>query len=424
MPQLSTLLVQIGVIIVTARLVGWLFQRLRQPQVIGEMVAGIVLGPSLLGWLAPGVSATLFPADSLGFLNALSQIGLLVFMFLIGLELDPQLLHERGRTALITSTASILVPFVLGAGLAVYLYPFFADRSVNPLHFALFVGTAMSVTAFPVLARILSERGLLRTEVGTVAIASAAVGDVSAWCILAGVVALVRAAEGQVPFWVTLGGALAFTVLMLGGVRRLLIGLEFLFQLHGKLTNGILAIVLAVVLASAWATEWLGVHALFGAFLAGAVMPRERHFVHALAEKLEGMTVVLLLPLFFAFTGLRTSLGLVGSADLWVCVLVIGIAILGKFAGSALAARLSGMPWREAGAIGVLMNTRGLVELVVLNIGLDIGVLSPTLFAMLVLMALATTFMTTPLLEWMYVRPLQRQRQRLGSAVQAESSLI
>jgi Kef-type K+ transport system membrane component KefB len=425
MPNLLLLLVQIGVVVVAARLVGILFRRIHQPQVMGEMVAGILLGPSLLGWAAPAASAWLFPPGSLGFLNSLSQIGLLVFMFLVGLELNPRLLREKRHAAVVISHASIVVPFMLGAVLSLFLYPRLSDDSVGFTGFALFMGAAMSVTAFPVLARILTERDLLRTRVGAVTIACAAVDDVTAWCILAGVVALVRASGGDgLPLWATLGGSAAFVLLMLFPARTLLAGLERRFQRRGDtVTQDMLAVILLVALASAWATEWLGIHALFGAFLAGAVMPKNDLFVHALTEKLEDVTVVLLLPLFFAFTGLRTRIGLVEGAEMWVfCGLIVLVAVAGKWGGSSLAARATGMPWREAGALGVLMNTRGLMELVILNIGLDIGVISPALFAMMVMMALITTFMTSPLLELIY--PARLIRDADGPAAKAEPGRV
>jgi len=403
MPNLLLLLVQIGVVLVAARLVGLLFRRIHQPQVVGEMVAGILLGPSLLGWAAPEISARLFPAASLGFLNSISQIGLLIFMFLVGLELDPKLLRGKSHTAVVTSHASIVAPFFLGALLSLLLYPRLSDDSVTFTGFALFMGAAMSVTAFPVLARILSERGLTKTRVGAVAIACAAVDDVTAWCILAGVVAVVRSGDGAHSLWITLAGAAAFVAVMLGPVRPVLAQLEGAFHRHGRLTQDLLGGILLLGLASASVTEYLGIHALFGAFFAGAVMPKGERFVHALTGKLEDVTVVLLLPLFFAFTGLRTSFALLEGAEMWgYAGLIILVAVAGKWGGSTLAARFTGMSWREAGAVGVLMNTRGLMELVILNIGLDIGVISPALFAMMVLMALVTTFMTSPLLEWIY----------------------
>lgn len=407
--HLLTLLIQIAVILVAARLMGGLCRRLGQPQVVGEMAAGIALGPSLLGWLAPGVSAALFPMESLGALQVLSQIGLVLFMFLVGLELEPRLLRGQGETAVVTSHASIIFPFLLGSGLALYLYPRLSDASVTFTEFALFMGAAMSVTAFPVLARILTERNLLRTKVGAITIACAAVDDVTAWCLLAGVVALVRAtgAEGVL---FTLGGSVAYVAVMLFLVRPLLGKLASYYESRGQLTQDAFALVLLTLLLSAWATEFVGIHALFGAFFLGAVMPKERGFVREISERLEWLTVVFLLPLFFAYTGLRTQIGLLDEPALWRnALLVLAVAVAGKFGGSALAARATGLGWREAGALGVLMNTRGLMELVILTIGLDLGVISPALFVMMVLMALATTVMTTPLLEWIYPARLIRQ---------------
>jgi len=416
MPHLPTLLLQIGVILVASRIVGFLFRKIHQPQVMGEMVAGILLGPSLLGWVAPGVFNALFPPESLGFLNSLSQIGLLLFMFLVGLELDPKILRGRGYTALVTSNVSIIAPFLLGTLLAFYLYPRLSDDSVTFTGFALFLGAAMSITAFPVLARILTERNLLRTPLGAIAIACAAVDDVTGWCILAGVVLIVRATGAATPFWLTLIGLVIYVLVMFFLIRPSFHKLEGLYEKRGRINQNMLALMLLLVLVSAWVTEWLGIHALFGAFLAGAIMPKKYRFVHALTEKLNDAAVVLLLPIFFAFTGLRTSIGLVSGVEMWFyCGLIILVAIAGKFGGSTIAARITGMPWREAGALGILMNTRGLMELVILNIGLDIGVISPALFAMMVLMALITTFMTSPILEWVYLR--RALPQPLGTTV-------
>ena len=410
MSFLLLLMLQIAVVLVAARGVGFLFRKIRQPQVVGEMVAGIMLGPSLLGWLAPGASAVLFPVASLGYLNTLSQVGLLIFMFLVGLEFDPKLLRGRGHTALVTSHVSIVAPFFLGAALALYLYPRLSDDSVSFNGFALFMGAAMSVTAFPVLARILTERNLLGTRVGAIAIACAAVDDVTAWTILAVVVAIVRAAAVETPLWLTLTGTAIYMAAMIVVVRRALRMLESFYHSRGRLTQDMVAVTLLLLLASAWTTEWLGIHALFGAFALGAVMPKEPGLVHGLREKLEDLTVVFLLPLFFAFTGLRTSIGLVTDPEMWtIAALIMLVAVAGKFGGSTLAARATGLDWREAGAVGILMNTRGLMELVILNIGLELGVISPAVFTMMVMMALLTTFMTTPLLELIY--PARRIRE-------------
>jgi Kef-type K+ transport system membrane component KefB len=419
MPNLPTLLVQIGVILIAARVIGFLFRRIHQPQVIGEMVAGIVIGPSVLGLFAPQFSAWLFPANSLGFLNALSQIGILAFMFVVGLELNPQVMKGKGHAAVLTSHASIVLPFFLGSLLALYLYPKVSDQSVSFTGFALFMGIAMSITAFPVLARILRERNLLRHPVGSLALACAAVDDVTAWCILAGVIIIARAGHTGLPIWATAGGTVAYALLMWFAVRRGAGLLERVYRGRG-MTQNLLALILLVVFASAWVTEWLGIHALFGAFLAGAIMPKERSFVHALTERVEDLVVVLFLPLFFAFTGLRTSMGLVSGGEMWFyCGLIIAVAIAGKLGGSMIAARVTGLTLREAGAIGILMNTRGLVELVVLNIGLDIGVISPALFAMMVLMALITTFMTTPLLALVF--PTRIVEQTLPKPVESSA---
>ncbi len=409
MPDLKLLIAQIATIMIIARLMGWLFHKLHQPRVIGEMVAGILLGPSLLGWVAPQISAALFPPASLGHLSLLSQVGLLLFMFLIGLELDLKQLREQGRAAVITSQASIIVPFILGLLLAFYLYPRFSAPTVNFTAFALFMGAAMSITAFPVLARILTERDLLSTKVGSLAIACAAVNDVTAWCILAGIVVIVRASGLPLPLWFILVGLGAFVLFMLLVVKRGLQKLVKLYERQGGLTHDSLALIILVVLASGWITESLGVHALFGAFLAGVVMPRHQELSHAIWQRIETLIVVLLLPLYFASTGLRSSFFLIAGARMWFyCAIIIALAVIGKLGGSLVAARMNGMSWREATAVGVLMNTRGLVELVILNVGLDLGVLSPALFSMMVLMALVTTLMTSPLLSWVYPERLAR----------------
>jgi Kef-type K+ transport system membrane component KefB len=403
MLNLFQLVLQIAVILVAARVVGFLFQKINQPQVMGEMVAGILLGPSLLGWLAPGISAALFPPVSLAYLNALSQVGLVVFMFVVGLALNPSELHGYGHAAVLTSHVSIVAPFCLGGLTALYLYPRLSDDGVTFTGFALFMGAAMSITAFPVLARILTERGLVRSRMGTLAIACAAVDDVTGWCILAYIVVLVRVTHASRSAWVTIGGSILYVLVMLFVVRRLLPAFERAFRKRGELSDNLVAVIVVLVLVSALATEWLGIHLLFGAFLMGAIMPKSPDFVSYLLHKFESVTVVLLLPLFFAFTGLRTRIGVGGGNAIWLySALVIAVAITGKLGGSMFAARLAGMPWREAASLGILMNTRGLMELVILNIGLDIGVISPAMFSIMVLMALVTTFMTTPLLEWVY----------------------
>lgn len=419
MPSPLLLIAQIAIILFFARVLGRGMRLIGQPKVVGEMVAGLMLGPSLLGWLAPTVSTALFPQSSVGFLNALSQIGLLFFMFLVGLELDAKLIRGRGQVVLVSSHASIVAPFLLGVCLALYLYPRLSDDSVTFTGFALFMGAAMSVTAFPVLARILQERGLTKTRLGAVAIACAAVDDVSAWCILASVVLIVRSAAATIPIPLMVGGSLLFVLVMLTVVRRSLSRLEVTYERWGgKLSQDRIAAVVFLVLASGWITERLGVHAVFGAFLAGAVMPKGEAFVREFRDRFEDVMVVLFLPIFFAFTGLRTSVALIGG-DMWLyMLLILLVAVAGKMAGCAFAARATGMSWRESWALGTLMNTRGLMAFVILNVGYDIGVISPALFAMMVLMALATTFMTTPVLEWVYP---SRFRQ---AEVQARPELV
>jgi Kef-type K+ transport system membrane component KefB len=411
MSKIAILIMQIGAILLASGFMGWICKRFHQPRVIGEMLAGILLGPSLLGWVAPGISAALFPPSSLASLNSLSQVGLLVFMFVIGLELNPRLLRDRGHTALLISHTSITIPALLGMLLAFYLYPRLSNDNVRFTHFALFLAISMSVTAFPVLARILTERGLLRTEVGAMAITCAAFDDVSAWSLLALVVALVRSGHlSGMSFWAQILGSLAYVGVAILVLKPALARLLKWRQRKGAGVGEIAPLCLLVAFGSALITEGLGIHALFGAFLIGALMPKEREFVQSLTARLEGVTL-LLLPLFFAATGLRTSVALVSDAEMWFyCALVVAVAILGKFGGAMIAARTSGMGWRESGAIGILMNTRGLMELIVLNIGLDIGVISPALFTILVLMALITTFMAGPLIELIYPKRISDQK--------------
>ncbi len=419
MVDLFKLVLQIGIVLLTARITGLVFKKVRQPQVVGEMVAGILLGPSLLGWLAPAASKALFPPASLGYLNALSQVGLVLFMFLVGLSLNPKELHEHGHAAVLTSHVSIITPFCLGSLAALFLYPRLSDDRVTFTGFALFMGAAMSITAFPVLARILSERHLLRTRMGTLSIACAAVDDVTGWCILAYIILLIRATHGSRPIWVTLAGLVVYVLVMLFVVKRLLACFESSFRRNGRLTENAMASMVLLALGSALITESLGIHLLFGAFLMGAIMPKSPDFIADVLHKLESATVVVLLPLFFAYSGLRTTIGVSGGGTWWAYAgMLIAVAITGKLGGSMLATRFAGMAWRDAASLGILMNTRGLMELVILNIGLDIRVISPAVFSMMVLMALVTTFMTTPLLEWVYPARLMKSEEREFAAEQ------
>ncbi len=398
--DLGRLILQLLAIVGAARVCGAALARLGQPRVVGEMLAGVLLGPSVLGQLSPRLSLALFPAESLALLQALAQVGVLIFMFLVGLELDVGLLRRNGRVAVIMSHASIVAPFLLGVALSLGLYAHFAPAGVPFVPFGLFMGAAMSVTAFPVLARILADRGLTRTALGVMAIACAAIDDVTAWCILAAVVIVARAGTLR-ELGPTLAGTAVYLLVMFTLVRRWLGALVHRSLARGGRSESLLAAVMVVALASAWTTERLGIHALFGAFLVGALLPRSESVAEVLVERLRDLMVVLLLPVYFAFSGLRTTIGLLSDPATWaVCVVVLLVAILGKLGGTAIAARTVGMPWRHALALGALMNTRGLMELVILNVGLDIGVISPTLFTMMVVMALVTTALTTPLVTW------------------------
>ncbi|MDO8965550.1 cation:proton antiporter [Algoriphagus sp.] len=396
---LAILLAQIVTIILVARLFGWICQKIGQPTVIGEIIAGIVLGPSLIGLYFPEFSATLFPVASLGNLQFLSQIGLILFMFVIGMELDLKVLRNKAHDAVVISHASIIIPFALGMGLAYYIYDSFAPSGVQFSSFGLFLGIAMSITAFPVLARIVQERGLQKTRLGTMVITCAAADDITAWCILAAVIAIVKAGSFVSALYI-IALAVLYVLLMVKVVRPFLGRIGSLYHTKESLTKPIVAIFFLTLILSSYATEVIGIHALFGAFMAGAIMPENLKFRNIFIEKVEDVALVLLLPLFFVFTGLRTEIGLLNDPYLWkVTGLIILVAVVGKFIGSALAAKFVGQNWKDSLTIGALMNTRGLMELVVLNIGYDLGVLSPEIFAMAVIMALVTTFMTGPALD-------------------------
>ncbi len=397
---LSLLLIQIVVIVSLSRLLASLVRRIGQPMVVGEVIAGILLGPSVLGLFLPAVSQFIFQPASLPNLNFLSQLGLILFMFIIGLELDLHLLKNKADTAVVVSHASIIIPFALGVSLAYFLYETYAPPHIPFLAFGLFMGIAMSITAFPVLARILHERGLTKTALGSLAITCAAADDVTAWCILAAVVAVVQAGSAISALF-TVFLSLVYVIAMFKLVRPWLQRLETKYPSNEHLNRTFAVVAFVVLFLSALTTEVIGVHALFGAFLSGAIMPVHAHFRKLLASRIEDVSLVILLPLFFAFTGLKTQIGLLNDGTTWlVCGLIIFVAVSGKFGGSAMAAKFTGQSWSDSFAIGALMNTRGLMELIVLNLGYDLGVLSPTVFTMMVLMALITTFMTSPALYW------------------------
>jgi len=402
--NIEQLILSVGVILLAARLFGWIFQRIGQPRVVGEMIAGIMLGPSLLGRFFPGVFAYVFPGSSMPGLTVLSQLGLLLFMFVVGLEVDLSRILKQRTVVVLISNFSIVLPLALGIGLAKGLYPQFAGEQVSFSSFALFMGTAMSVTAFPVLARILKERNLLGTHLGTMAISCAAIDDISAWLLLAVLTAMVHSAQSWQRFAIALLFLMVFVAIMLAPVRRAASVLESLYQKQGANIGFISSLVL-IMLASSWTTERLGVHALFGAFMAGLVMPKNESMIAGVVERIESLSLGLLLPLFFALTGLRTRIDLLTGKSMWSYALaIIATAVLGKLAGAALTAKATGMDWKDSLALGVLMNTRGLVELVILNAGMDLGILTPALFTMMVVMALVTTFMTTPILIAMKIQ--------------------
>lgn len=396
---LATLLLQIITIIAVARILGWICKSIGQPTVVGEIAAGIILGPSLLGMYLPEVSNFLFPKQSLGNLQFLSQIGLILFMFIIGMELDLKVLQTKAKEAIVISHASIILPFALGVGLALYIYQQFAPEGISFLSFSLFIGIALSITAFPVLARIVQERGLSRTKLGMMVITCAATDDITAWCILAAVIAIVKAGSFVSSIY-TMLLSIAYVLFMLQVLKPILKRIGDHYSYREGLTKPVVAMFFVVLLLSSYCTEVIGIHALFGAFMAGVIMPANMSFRSIFIEKVEDVSIVLLLPLFFVFTGLRTQIGLLNDPYLWqITGLIILAAVTGKFFGSAIAARFVNQSWRDSLIIGSLMNTRGLMELVVLNIGYDIGVLSPEIFAMMVIMALATTCMTGPALD-------------------------
>jgi K+:H+ antiporter len=381
------ILVALLVVIAASRFVGWAISKIGQPRVHGEILAGILLGPSLLGVVWPHGMGYLFPTEIVGALKILAQIGLVMFMFLIGLELDLTKLRGHGHKAVVISQASILTPILLGTVLAFWLYPRFGG-GVGRLGFTLFLGAAMAITAFPVLARVLQETGLYHTRIGVLTITCAAVDDVTAWCVLAVVVAVVKS-TGAAQAIQTVALSLLFLAAMVLVVKRAV----------DRLPTIPLWLGVSFALLCAWITEQIGIHAIFGAFMAGAIMPRREEVQHGIREKLEHATLAFLLPVFFVVVGLATRVDLLNDVYLWgVTLLVIGTAIAGKWGGAMIAARATGEKWQDAAAIGILMNTRGLTELVILSVGLSLGVISTTIFTMMVLMALVTTLMATPML--------------------------
>jgi Kef-type K+ transport system membrane component KefB len=390
-------LLALAVVVIAGHILGRLLAAVGQPPVIGEVLSGILLGPSLVGRLAPGVENYLFPVSARPALGVVAQLGVVLYMFVVGLEFDAGSLRRRAAPFVFTSLASIALPFVLGCALATFIYPELSQAGVAFIPFAMFMGVAMSITAFPVLARILTDRGLTRTDLGVAALTCAAVDDVTAWCLLAVVVGVARA---------TLGGALVAILLTVAFIAVMFFVARPIaaWLLNGgeseEASQETVTWTLAALLVSALVAEEIGIHAIFGAFLFGAIVPAESPIARQLSLRRTPVVTILFLPAFFALTGLRTEIGLVSSWQDWgICLLVIGLATAGKFGGTFAAGRLMGMPGRFAAQLGILMNTRGLMELIVLNVGLDLGVISPALFTMMVIMALVTTAMTTPMLD-------------------------
>ena len=397
---IGILLLQIITILLTCRLFGWLFQKIGQPTVIGEIVACIVLGPSVLGQLSPEVSGFLFPVESLANITILSQFGLILFMFAIGMELDITEVRKKLKETILISHTSTIVPFFCGMLTAYFVYDTYADKSTPFLSFALFVGIAMSITAFPVLARIIQEKGLTRTHLGTISLASAANGDITAWCLLAVVIAIAQAGTMLSAIYNILFSVL-YIVFMFFAVRPFLRMIGHVYHNKEVIDKGLVAFMFLLLIISSYLTEMLGLHALFGAFIAGVVMPSNVKFRKIMTEKVEDVSLALFLPLFFVSTGLRTEIGLLNSPELWwMCGVFIVVAIVGKFGGAMFSARFVGESWKDSLYIGALMNTRGLMELVVLTIGYEMHILPPSIFVMLVLMTLVTTFMTIPLVSF------------------------
>lgn len=400
MGTMPHLLLQLSVILVTARVLALLLQRFGQPPVIGEMLAGLALGPILFGALAPGLHADLFPAGGLGPLEGLSQLGLVLFMFIVGVELRaPAGARRQIAAAGWIGTLGVLLPMALGLAIAPVLHERFAPAGVGQWPFALFMAASMAITAFPVLARILKDSGMTRSPIGQLALASTAVADVLAWGVLAFVVAAISTRGGWLGFVRTVGGLLVVGAVCFGLLRPLLARMLARHARNGRPDGALLGLLLILAFAMAAATEWLGLHALFGAFLFGACLPRDDRLLEHLVERIEHVAVLVLMPVFFALAGLNTTPQAFASGGGLALMLVLLVAVVGKVVGAGAGARISGLGWRDSAAIGSLMNARGLMELIVLKIGLDAGVIGPEMFTMLLVMAIVTTLMTTPMLR-------------------------
>ena len=414
----ALLLVQIITILLTCRLFGWLFQKMGQPMVIGEVVAGIVLGPSVVGSLFPEFFAWLFRTESLVHINTLSQFGLILFMYTIGMELDLTEVRKRMKDTVLISHAGTILPFFCGMVLAYFVYDKYAYETTPFLPFALFIGISMSVTAFPILARIIQEKRLTKSRLGTITLASAANGDITAWCLLAAIMAIAQAGSMLSAVFNILFTAV-FLLFMFLVVRPFLRAIGQVYHNKEVVGKGMIAFMFLFLIASAYLTEILGLHALFGAFMAGVVMPENAKFRHLMTEKVEDVSLSLFLPLFFVSTGLRTEIGLLNSPELWrLCFWFILVAVASKMVGAYVPARFLGESRKDSLYIGALMNTRGLTELIILSIGYEMRVLSPEIFVILVLMTLITTLTTSPILSLIKLIYHAKERYQQRTVVQ------
>ncbi len=408
--RLDVLLLQITVITVFARFMGFLFQRMKQPVVIGEILAGIVLGPSVLGHVYPEAMRCIFPADSMSILYLLSQVGLILFMFVIGMELDWEYLRKSAKEAILISYSGLIFPFILGVILSFFLYSYFMPVESSFTAFALFIGTAMCITAFPVLARIVHEKQLIHSPVGKLAIAAAAIGDVSAWCILAVVTMFIRAGTLSTAL-IIMCFLVIYVIVMIFVIRPFIRKVVAVCSANPNIKISIIATIFILMVFSAFISQLIGIHALFGAFMAGVIVPNNADLKRAVSERLQDVALFLLLPLFFVETGLRTELGLITTLSSWlVCAGIVVTAILGKVGGTLMGSRYAGLPWDQSLTLGVLMNSRGLMELVVINIGYEMRILPSEIYSMFVIMTLVTTFITGPgLMIVGYTHPLGKK---------------
>lgn len=391
-PQILFLF-QLLLIISVSKLTGFLLTKIGQPAVVGEIAAGIFLGPSIMGAVLPDFSAFVFPAESLKGLQYMSQIGLVLFMFIVGLELDLSELKGEVKSIALISTSSILFPFILGCGVAFYIYSYFTPEHHTFLSFTLFMGISFSITAFPVLARIILEKKMQKTKIGYLSLSCAAINDCAAWFLLSIILAYIKTENFYDAF-------IRFVFIVLYLFFMFFVIKPLIRKVLDRIEKHFTIIMITLVLFSSIFTEILGIHALFGAFIAGLIISDKAFDKSDLIKKIHDISVILFLPIFFALSGLRTSIGLLNTGNSWmIFFIILLLAIVGKMLSSSLAAKVSGLNWHDSLSIGVLMNTRGLIELIILNIGYNLGIIKPTLFTILVLMAIVTTFMTGPLLS-------------------------